>query len=523
MSNRKQVRSADCSRKEIDEVTAELNHCPGEWGQVLQTLDGTGLLHQQVYRAVRVSILSGKMRKGVRLPSTRALGRQLGISRTTILNAYEQLVSEGYLTGRPGSGTYVSPAIPDQMITAPKPRTEDALRPPLKPRKLSSYAQRILDIPPTSSALTASMSRPLTYNFQYAHMSVENFPFRMWSNLVMRRVRSAPPDYTSPAGSRELRNAIVDLLLRSRGVVCEPDQVIIVNGAQQGIDLALRVLLDPGDAIAIEEPHSVGSREVMLSAGAKLLPIPVDEHGMQVSELPVRGRGAKAVYVTPSHQFPAGATLSLERRIQLLEWAERSSAYIIEDDYDGEYRYVGQPTESLQGLDRSDSVIYVGSFSRAIFPALRLGYIVVPKSLVKLFRDAKWLADRHSVPLVQDVLADFLKDKHFDHYLRRVRARNERRRAALLESLEQNFGDDATVYGSEAGIHIMVCIGKVTLKTVDTLIQKAAAAGVGIYSTAVNYLRTPPRAELMLGYAAMSESSIRTGIGILHQCVESLA
>ncbi len=271
---------------------------------MLQTLDGNGLLHQQVYRAVRTSILSGKMRKGVRLPSTRSLGRQLGISRTTILNAYEQLVSEGYLTGRPGSGTYVSPAIPDQLIAMPMPRNGDIVRRPSKPRKLSNYAKRILDIAPSSSAISASMARPLAYNFQYAHMSVENFPFRMWSSLVMRRIRNATPDYNTPAGSRELRNAIVDLLLRSRGVVCEPDQVIIVNGAQQGIDLAVRVLMDPGDSIAIEEPHPVSAREVMLSAGVKLVPIPVDGEGMQVGELPERGHGAKAVYVTPSHQFP---------------------------------------------------------------------------------------------------------------------------------------------------------------------------------------------------------------------------
>ena len=490
---------------------------------MLQTLDGNGLLHQQVYRAVRTSILSGKMRKGVRLPSTRSLGRQLGISRTTILNAYEQLVSEGYLTGRPGSGTYVSPAIPDQLIAMPMPRNGDIVRRPSKPRKLSNYAKRILDIAPSSSAISASMARPLAYNFQYAHMSVENFPFRMWSSLVMRRIRNATPDYNTPAGSRELRNAIVDLLLRSRGVVCEPDQVIIVNGAQQGIDLAVRVLMDPGDSIAIEEPHPVSAREVMLSAGVKLVPIPVDGEGMQVGELPERGHGAKAVYVTPSHQFPTGATLSLERRTQLLAWAERTGAYIIEDDVDGEYRYVDSPTESLQGMDRSESVIYVGSFSRAIFPALRMGYIVVPKSLVKIFRDAKWLADRHSVSLVQDVLADFLKDRHFDHYLRRVRARNDRRRAALLDALKENFGNGAIVFGSEAGIHVMVCMAKVSLKTVDELIHKAAAAGVGIYSTAVNYLRTPPRAELMLGYAAMPEPSIRAGIGILRQCVEGLA
>lgn len=486
---------------------------------MLQPLDGEGLLHEQVYRAIRLSILRGKMRPGVRLPSTRSLGRQLGISRTTVLNAYEQLTAEGYLTGRPGSGTYVNHEIPDAMIATPQAVLEPEARPKLtRPRKISNYAARIQKMETASRTACMELTRPRAYNFQYAHVSTQDFPFRVWSNLLARYASRAPSAVSDPAGTISLRTAIAEYLLRVRGVCYAPEQVIVVNGALQGIDLILRVLVDAGDTIAIEDPHLLGARDMFLSAGAKLHPVPVDEQGIRVSELE-RRRDIKAVFVTPSHQFPTGATLSMERRHELLDWASQSGAYILEDDYDGEYRYHGQPLESLQGMDRNDSVIYIGTFSRTIFPEL-LGYIVVPPSLVDIFRDTKWLVDRHTFPLLQDVVADFLRERHFEHYLRRLRARSERRRDALLDSIRENFADTATVYGADAGIHVMVCLEQISLENLQELSAKAEDAGVGLYTTVSNYLRTPRRAELLLGYSAMTEPAIRSGIRILQQCVD---
>jgi GntR family transcriptional regulator / MocR family aminotransferase len=490
---------------------------------VLQALDGQGLLHEQVYRAIRMSILAGKMRPGVRLPSTRSLGRQLGISRTTVLSAYEQLTAEGYLTGRPGSGTYVSQEIPDSMISTRQPAAQvpaEMKARTSRPKKISAYAARIQKMEPASRVVIAELSRPLAYNFQYAHVATQDFPFRVWSNLLARYASRAPTTISDPAGTIGLRTAIAEYLLRVRGVSYAPEQVIVVNGALQGIDLILRVLLDPGDTVAIEDPHLLGARDMFLSAGAKLLPVSVDEDGICVRELE-RRREVKAVFVTPSHQFPTGATMSVQRRQELLDWAAQTGTYILEDDYDGEYRYRGAPLESLQGMDRNDCVIYIGTFSRTIFPEL-LGYIVVPPSLVKAFRDTKWLVDRHTFPLLQDVVGDFLRERHFEHYLRRLRARSERRRDALLGAIQENFGDRAKVYGADAGIHVMMCLEQVTLENVRELVLKANDAGVGVYSTLANYLRHPRRAELLLGYSALSEPAIRSGIRILRECVEAL-
>jgi GntR family transcriptional regulator / MocR family aminotransferase len=490
---------------------------------VLQALDGEGLLHEQVYRAIRLSILHGKMRPGVRLPSTRSLGRQLGISRTTVLSAYEQLAAEGYLTGRPGSGTYVSREIPDAMISARQPAAEppgEAKIRVVRAKKISAYASRIQKMEPASRNVIAELSRPLPYNFQYAHVATQDFPFRVWSNLLARYASRAPTAISDPAGTLGLRTAIAEYLLRVRGVSYAPEQVIVVNGALQGIDLILRVLLEPGDTVAIEDPHLLGARDMFLSAGAKLLPVSVDDDGICARELE-RRRDVKAVFVTPSHQFPTGATMSVERRRELLDWAAQTGTYIMEDDYDGEYRYHGAPLESLQGMDRSDCVLYIGTFSRTIFPEL-LGYIVVPPSLVKIFHDTKWLVDRHTFPLLQDVVADFLRERHFEHYLRRLRARSERRRDALLDAIRENFGESAHVYGADAGIHIMLTLDQVTPDNVQELGAKATAAGVGVYTTIANYLRVPRRAELLLGYSALAEPAIRAGIHALRECVESL-
>lgn len=272
------------------------------------------------------------------------------------------------------------------------------------------------------------------------------------------------------------------------------------------------MLLDPGDRVVIEEPHYQGARLVFLAAGARLVPAPVDGDGLDVACLPRAGARARLAYVTPSHQFPTGVVMSLGRRLALLEWARRADAHVVEDDYDSEYRYEGRPIEAVQGLDRAGRVIYVGTLSKVLFPALRLGYLVLPGPLVEPFRRAKWATDRHTGTLEQEVLAEFIRDGHFERHLRRSRTRYAARRAALLDALAAHFGDRAEVVGANAGVHLLVWLRGVAPGALDRLVQRAAEDGVGVYPIAPYYLIPPKRAGLLLGYASLTEAEIRAGI-----------
>ncbi len=271
-------------------------------------------------------------------------------------------------------------------------------------------------------------TRSLRYDFAYGRSDLETFPFEMWRRMLLRCARKAPVselDYGPPGGNVALREAICAHLRRSRAVICDPSQVIVVNGSQQALDLIARVLIERGDRVAIEDPSYQGTREVLLAAGARLFPVAVDRDGLNPSKLPP---SARIAFVTPSHQFPTGATLPLARRLELLEWAKRRNALVVEDDYDGEFRYEGQMLESLQGLDREGRVIYIGTFSRTVFSALRIGYLIAPRALVPAFTAAKWLCDRHTATLEQQTLAEFISSGMYERYLRRVRRRNAARR-----------------------------------------------------------------------------------------------
>jgi GntR family transcriptional regulator/MocR family aminotransferase len=283
--------------------------------------------------------------------------------------------------------------------------------------------------------------------------------------------------------------------------------VIVVNGSQQALDLIARVLLEPGDPVAVEDPSYQGTTEVLRAAATRLIPVPVDEQGLDPTKLP---RTARALFVTPSHQFPTGAILPLSRRLALLDWAKRRDSVVVEDDYDGEFRYDGQMLESLQGLDRNARVIYIGTFSRTVFSALRIGYLVVPKSLVATFSAAKWLCDRHTPSLEQETLAEFIGDGMYERYLRRVRRRNASRREALLESVRKHLRDRVTVTGEAAGAHVVFWP---TLRiTEDALITAAAARGVGVYGMLPYHLKPPTRTGVLLGYSRMTENNIQEGI-----------
>jgi GntR family transcriptional regulator/MocR family aminotransferase len=488
-------------------------------------LDGSGALYQQLYRSLRRAILAGQLAPGVRLPATRTLARELGVSRNTVLIAYEQLLAEGYAVGQAGSGTYVASALPDAMLTTAQTLPEVVPASPSAMPRLSAYGQHAALHWPVLAPGQEPHRAAVRYDFRYGLPAVEEFPHDTWRRLLARRARSASVRslrYGPPEGYEPLREAIADYLRRSRAVVCEPEQILIVNGSQQALDLAARVLLDPGDWVVIEEPHYQGARQVFLAAGARLLTSVVDADGLDVSDLPRAAASARLAYVTPSHQFPTGAIMSLARRLALLAWAERADAYVLEDDYDSEYRYEGRPVEAVQGLDRSGRVIYVGTFSKVLFPALRLGYMVLPKPLLQPFLAAKWLTDRHTSTLEQEMLTDFIREGHFERHLRRSRMRNAARRSTLLEALATYLGSRIAISGANAGIHLLVWLHGTRPDHIDELINRAARAGVGLYSVMPYYLTPPCRAGLLLGYGAMTEDDIRAGIQRLAAVVDGM-
>ncbi len=459
-----------------------------------------GPLFRQVYFALREAILAGVFPGGEKLPSTRDLAEQLRISRTVVLLAYDQLLAEGFAVGRAGSGTYVAGAVSGSRQARPQSAVKLRLA---RFGSLVAAAQPRVDFP-------ARPKRALPYDFAYGRSDLETFPFEMWRRILLRCARLAPAaelDYGPAAGNVALREAICTHLRRSRAVACDPAQVIVVNGSQQALDLIARVLIEPGDRVAIEDPGYQGTREVLRAAGARLLAMAVDREGLNPARLPAHSRLA---FVTPSHQFPTGAVLPLARRLELLEWARRGNAVVVEDDYDGEFRYEGQPLESLQGLDQERRVIYIGTFSRTIFSALRIGYLVAPPALVPAFTAAKWLCDRHTATLEQETLAEFISSGMYERYLRRVRRRNAARRLALLEAIEVHLGDRVELTGDGAGAHVVLWPQRRVAE--ETVIRGAATRGVGVYGISPYFLKKPARAGILLGYSRLREGAIREGI-----------
>ncbi len=464
---------------------------------------------RQIYSAIRQSILNGTLRSGDALPSTRELADQLGVSRTTTVAAYEQLLAEGFTVSSQGARTVVAKGVQRKV------RKTAAVR-PLQPAKIElsrfgeAAAKAGVDFP------TRNKGKVLRYDFVYGRSAVEVFPFETWNRMLLQRARKASLrtlDYGPATGNELLREAIASHLRRSRAVVCDASQVIVVNGSQQALDLAARVFLEPGDQIAIEDPQYQGAREAFRAAGAKLIHVPVDSDGLRTNLLP---DGAKMLFTTPSHQFPVGSVLSLTRRMQVLDWARRENAVIVEDDYDGEFHYEGQPVESMQGLDAEGRVLYIGTFSRTIFPALRIGYMIVPKPLAAAFAAAKWICDRHTATLEQETLAEFISSGAYEGHLRKVRKRNASRRQALLESIGECLGESVDVTGEKSGTHLVIWPRRDIQE--ETIIRRAAANDVGVYGVRPYYMYTVTRSGIILGFSRMHENDIREGIRRLAQC-----
>jgi GntR family transcriptional regulator/MocR family aminotransferase len=460
-------------------------------------------LFRQVYVGLRQAILAGNFSTGDRLPSTRDLAEQLGISRTVVLLAYDQLLAEGFAVSSGGSGTYVSEGLGGSALA--REETSAQLR-------LSRFGIAAADAAKTVD-FPSRRSTPLRYDFAFGRNGMPTFPFETWRRILLRKSREASVrelDYGPASGAPELREAICVHLRRSRAVVCDPSEVIVVNGSQQALDLVVRVLVDRGDRVAIEDPQYQGTREVLRAAGARLLPVPVDRDGLDPAKMP---NDANLVFVTPSHQFPTGAILPLARRLAILEWARRKNSVIVENDYDGEFHYDGRPLESMQGLDTEGRIVYIGTFSRTVFPALRIGYLIVPKSLTSAFTTAKWLCDQHSATLEQQTLAEFITSGMYERHLRRLRRGNTTRREALLNAIRRYLGERVEVTGDGSGAHVVLWPRKRVSE--DTVIARAAACGVGIYGISHCFLRRPSRTGLMLGYSRMNEREIREGIRLL--------
>ncbi|MFN2427211.1 MAG: PLP-dependent aminotransferase family protein [Candidatus Binatia bacterium] len=487
-------------------------------------LDGDGALHRQLYRAMRSAILDGRLSPDDRLPSTRSFARELGLSRNTVLQAIEQLVAEGYASGRVGSGTYVAATLPrpapSELRGSVATPSHDEV-----PLRLSATGRRLGEVAAPGRASWSPWQELLPFDFRYGEPSYADLPMDTWSRLLGRRARRLSARrlaYQAPGGAVELREALAGYLARARGVVSTPEQIIIVHGSQQAVDLTARLLVNEGDPVVLEEPHYTGFSFCLRAAGAELVHIAVDENGLRTDDL-AGVADARLVCVTPSHQYPMGSVLSLPRRLALLDWAARRDACVLEDDYDGEFRFDGKPIECLQSLDRSGRVIYAGTASKLLFPALRIGWLVAPPALAPYFLNAKALADTGTPSLEQLALADFITEGHLERHARRARIRTAARRAALLDVVAAELGDRVKVLGASAGLHVLMQIPGLGAREVAPLRRACRELGVGVYPAAPFYARPPAAAELLLGYAALPEETIREGIRRLRRALDTIS
>ena len=464
-----------------------------------------GPLHRQVYDGFRAAILRGDLRPGQRVPSSRNLASELGISRIPVLDGYAQLLAEGYFESRSGSGTFVSRSLPDQWGRCQPPQTRPA-RIDAGPRPVS---RRCALLPPQDRAPWFDGWGA----FGVHQPDFEHFPFRVWSNLVARHSRSPRINALrpmGPLGSERFRRAVCDYLRTARALRCEPDQVMIVAGSQQALDISARVLFDPGDAIWVEEPGYRLGRTVFFGAGCRLMGVPVDSEGLDVAAGIRKCRKARAAYVTPSHQYPLGSTMTASRRLQLLNWAQTSGAWIIEDDYDSEYRYESMPVASLQGLDHSRRVIYIGTFSKVLFPSLRLGFIVIPPDLVGRFIAVRYTMDICPPHLTQEVVADFMCEGHFARHIRRMRCLYGERRTTLVESIQRELGSMVEVQGAEAGMHVAVALPE-GFKDQE-IAAIAARQGLWLWPLSPTYVGEPLRQGFILGFGSATAQRIPAAV-----------
>jgi GntR family transcriptional regulator/MocR family aminotransferase len=465
-------------------------------------------LHQQVYDGLRSAITVGRLAGGQQVPSTRDLSKDLGLSRIPVLSAYSQLIAEGYLETRAGAGTYVCKSLPEQSTSCQSPATADqSIRPSFRRASKRAEALPALSNAPWVNARGA---------FSLGQLALDEFPLTLWTRLVSRTAKDAKISslsYGQPQGRLDLRRAIASYLGSARAVRCTPEQILIVSGSQQALQIAAWSLLDPGDSIWTEDPAYRLARRVFELAGAKLVPVPVDEEGLQVEQGRHKDPYARAAFVTPSHQLPLGVTMSASRRLQLLEWAQQHGSWIIEDDYDSEFRYESRPIASLQGLDSDARVIYIGTFSKVLLPSIRVGYMVVPQDMVDRFVAVRQTMDICPADLHQAVLAEFIDEGHFARHIRQMRMIYGERRAALVESLETLLGDELELHGDEAGMHLTV-----TLKKPGNdreIASRAAKRELWLWPLSPAYQHVKPKHGFILGFGGVPASHMPKAVRLL--------
>jgi GntR family transcriptional regulator/MocR family aminotransferase len=474
-------------------------------------------LQEQVYFGIRRSILHGFLPPGARVPSSRELATDLGVSRTTTLLALEQLLAEGYLRTRPGSGTFVADELPDELPRSrpspvrPGPVLPVSSHPPLSRRGA------LLSSLPAAARRVAGPPRP----FRIGVPALDLFPFRTWSQLASRRLRSVTAsqlDYGSPAGLPALREAIAEHVTSARGARCTADQVLVVAGAQRGVDFASHLLLDHGDPAWVEDPGYPGAWKALTAAGARMIPVPVDAEGLDVTAGRERAPAARLAYVSPSHQFPLGVAMSLPRRLALLEWASQAQAWVIEDDYDSEFRYGAPPMPCLQGLDPEGRVVYVGSYAKTLFPSLRLGFLIVPLGLSERFRAARRGGDLHPPALDQAVLADFMERGHFARHLRRMRSVYRERWEALQDAAVRHGGGALRVRPARTGLHL---VADLEVADASRVFEEATARGVEVMPLCAYSREQAPINGLVLGFGSVRPERLDRGMELLVAAIEA--
>ena len=463
-------------------------------------------LTRQIYRVLRDGILAGRLVSGLRLPSTRALAHDLGVSRNTVVAAFDQLLAEGYVESRAGRGTRVSQTMPDHLLragTRPRPRIvppTPSTEPSARGTLLVGHAQRKSSIEEGTVAFAPGVP------------ALDLFPWPTWARIVARRARElgvVNAGYGDTLGHRPLREAVARYVAAARGVTCTADQVIIVGGSQQGLDLIARVATDPGDSAWIEDPGYHGALGALAAAGLRITGVPVDADGMSVAAGRLGAPAARLIYVTPSHQFPLGVTMSLSRRLELLAAAAQMDAWIVEDDYDSEFRYVSRPLTALQGLDADGRVAYVGTFSKVMFPALRIGFVIAPTSLVPALAAARQFAGTQQATLEQMVLADFIAEGHFERHVRRMRGVYAERQHHLIDALRSECDGLVDAAPAGSGMHLVGWLPS----TIDDrdVSRRAAARGVdAIPLSAFAVTRGAGRPGIVLGYAHVDRQTMVT-------------
>lgn len=474
-------------------------------------------LYRQLYDQLREAILAGRLPAGTRLPSTREFATDLGIARNTVLNAFEQLYAESYLERRVGDGTYVSAQLPDDLLRAKNPRlarerSKTSGGPISKSGKPASFL-------PVGPGNYDGPPRP----FRTGTPALDAFPCKLWGRLLARRwsnSATAIQPYSDSAGYLPLRKAIASYLATTRGVQCTPEHVIITSGSQHALEIVTRTLLKPGDAAWIEDPGFLGARATLAAVGARIIPVPVDADGLNILAGLERCAEPRLIYVTPSHQYPLGMTLSLSRRLALLKLASKYGSWIIEDDYDSEFRYVGRPLAALQGLDMDQRVIYIGTLSKVLFPSIRIGYIIAPSDLFDTFVRTRCLAGHQSPTLEQAVLADFIGEGHFARHIRRMRALYAERQQTLLRAGRSELNGLLEIKPSEAGMHL---IGWLPEGVDDrSAFRAASAAGVEVTPLSAYCIKPQKRGALRLGYTGYKQREIWRATRSLATALQSL-